>query len=60
LGIRELAMAKKILGWIVLAMVILYVVQNPAAAAATTKSIGSGLANIAAGIGDFFTSLTSG
>ena len=53
-------MAKKILGWIVLAMVILYVVQNPAAAAATTKSIGSGLANIAAGIGDFFTSLTSG
>ncbi len=53
-------MGKKILSWIVLAMVVLYVVRNPAAAAATTKNMGSGLANMAAGVGDFFTRLTSG
>jgi hypothetical protein len=59
-GHQEASMAKKVLGWIVLALVIFYIVRDPAAAATTTKHIGSGLATMASGIGDFFTRVISG
>jgi hypothetical protein len=52
-------MKHKILGWIALAFVVLYVMQNPAGAARTAKSIGGGLAAAADSLGAFLTSLTA-
>ena len=52
-------MAKKVLGWGLLALLIFFVVTNPTGAANTVKAIGGWLATIAAGIGDFFARLVS-
>ena len=53
-------MVKKIVGWVIVVLLILYVVRNPAGAAATVKNIGAWIGQLAAGIGDFFTRLVSG
>jgi hypothetical protein len=50
-------MVKKILGWAAIAFVVFYIVRNPANAAATVKSVGVGIANLATRFGDFFSNL---
>jgi hypothetical protein len=51
---------KKIVGWVIVILLIFYVVRNPTGAAAAVKSVGAWIAELAAGIGDFFTRLVSG
>jgi len=53
-------MLKKILPWAVLALVLFYVIRNPSGAAASVRSLGSGIASGADAIGRFFNSLVTG
>lgn len=48
---------KRIFIWLFVAFLIFFVAFRPAAAATATKWIGGGLARIATGFGDFFSSL---
>jgi hypothetical protein len=48
---------KRIFTWLFVAFLIFFVAFRPAAAATATKWIGGGLARIATGFGDFFSSL---
>lgn len=50
---------KKYVTWIVVAFLIFFVAFRPSAAADLVKSIGSVLVDMANGVGDFFTGLTS-
>ena len=48
---------KKVLPWVVLALVLFLIVRNPHGTATTARHIGSGIASAATAIADFFTSL---
>ncbi len=48
---------KKVIGWIVLALVIFYIGTNPGPAADIARGIGSGIAEIFRNIGVFFSNL---
>jgi hypothetical protein len=50
---------KKALGWILLAFLIFYISTKPGPAAATTKDIGHGVANVAGNLGEFLTRLAT-
>jgi len=52
-------MVKKVLTWGSVAFLIFFVAYRPQAAAQVFKSIGGGIVDIAAGFGDFFSSLVS-
>ncbi len=53
-------MGKKILGWLLLAFLLFFILRNPSGAAATATHIGSGLASAATSLGQFFTAVTGG
>ena len=53
-------MKHKILTWVVVVFVVFFIVKNPSGAAATARGIGAGLADVATGVGDFFTRLAGG
>jgi hypothetical protein len=48
---------KKVIGWIVLALVIFYIGTNPGPAADLAQSIGDGIAEIFRNVGVFFSNL---
>jgi hypothetical protein len=50
---------KKVLGWVVLALVIFYIGTNPGPAADLAQSIGDGIAEVFRNIGIFFSELAS-
>ncbi|GGL07702.1 hypothetical protein [Mangrovihabitans endophyticus] len=50
---------KKVVGWIVLALVIFYIGTNPGPAADIARSLGDGVANVFRNIGAFFSDLAS-
>jgi hypothetical protein len=50
---------KKVLGWVVLALVIFYIGTNPGPAADLAQSIGDGIAEVFRNIGVFFSELAS-
>jgi hypothetical protein len=50
---------KKVVGWIVLALVIFYIGTNPGPAADIAKGIGDGVAEVFRNIGVFFSNLAS-
>jgi hypothetical protein len=52
-------MAKKVLTWGGLAFLLFFIAFRPDSAAQVFKSIGGGIADIAQGLGDFFTSLVA-
>ncbi|GAA0959873.1 hypothetical protein [Virgisporangium aurantiacum] len=52
-------MVKKILTWGSIAFLVFFVAYRPESAAQVAKSIGSGLADLADGFTNFFTSLVS-
>lgn len=51
-------MAKKILKWGIIGLLVFYVVTQPANAAGIVQSLGSGLENVANGFGQFITNLS--
>jgi hypothetical protein len=48
---------KTVLGWLVLAFVIWWIIEDPAGAAHVVRNIGDFLASAARGIADFFAAL---
>jgi hypothetical protein len=50
---------KKIVGWVVLALLIFYIGTNPGPAATIATNIGHGIAGVFRNIGVFFSNLTS-
>jgi hypothetical protein len=50
-------MLKKILPWVVAALLLFFIIRNPQGAATTGKHIGSWIASAAGAIANFFTSL---
>lgn len=50
---------KKVLGWVVLALVIFYIGTNPGPAADIARSVGDGIAEVFRNIGTFFSELTT-
>jgi hypothetical protein len=52
-------MVKKILTWGAIAFLIFFIAFRPDESAAVFKSVGSGIMDIAAGFGDFFTNLVA-
>ena len=52
-------MVKKVLTWASIAFLIFFVAYRPESAADVAKTIGSGIVDLAAGFGDFFTSLVA-
>lgn len=50
---------KKVMGWIVLALVIFYIGTNPGPAADIAQSLGDGVANVFRNIGTFFSELAA-
>ena len=52
-------MAKKILTYGAIAFLIFFIAYNPGSAAAVASAIGGGIAQIAQGFGEFFTSLVA-
>jgi hypothetical protein len=48
---------KKILPWVVVALVLFFIIRNPQGAAATGRHLGSGIASAANSVASFFTSL---
>ncbi|GIJ48510.1 hypothetical protein Val02_53960 [Virgisporangium aliadipatigenens] len=50
-------MVKKVLTWGSIAFLIFFIAYRPQSAANVAKSIGSGIMDLAGGIGDFMTSL---
>jgi hypothetical protein len=53
-------MVKKILGWLALAMVVLYALKNPTGAAGTFRHLGTTLASLGDGAGRFLSALIGG
>jgi hypothetical protein len=51
---------KRILGWVIVALLVLLVVRNPASAANMVRSLWSGLVDLAGGFGDFVSNLING
>jgi hypothetical protein len=56
-GRGKAEMVKKVLTWASVAFLVFFVAYRPASAAQVVKSIGSGIVDIGAGFGDFFTRL---
>lgn len=52
-------MLKKFLTWGGIAFLLFFIAYRPDAAASVFKSLGSGVVDIAQGVGDFFTSLVA-
>lgn len=52
-------MVKKFLAWASLAFLLFFIAYRPQAAASVFRSLGSGVVDIAEGVGDFFTSLVA-
>lgn len=50
---------KKVLGWVVLALVIFYIGTNPGPAADIAQGIGDGIAEVFHNIGVFFSDLAN-
>jgi hypothetical protein len=50
---------KKFLSWAVVAFLVFFIAYRPQSAAAVFRQLGSGLYDIATGIGNFFTSLVA-
>lgn len=50
---------KKVVGWIVLALVLFYIGTNPGPAADLARSLGDGVAEVFRNIGTFFSELTN-
>jgi hypothetical protein len=50
-------MLKKVVGWLVVIFLVLFIASNPAGAARMTRSLGADLSHIASGFGDFFSRL---
>jgi hypothetical protein len=53
-------MKHKLLGYILIAFCVYFVISNPTGAAGTTRHIGARLASAASNVGDFFSALTDG
>lgn len=51
-------MVKKVIGWLVVAFAVFYLLSQPVEAANAVKSLGNGLASAAQQLGTFFSSLT--
>lgn len=51
---------KRIVGWVIVALLIFLVVRNPATSADMVRSVWSGLVDVASGFGDFVSNLFSG
>jgi hypothetical protein len=54
-----LEMLKKVLTWGLVAFLVFFIAYRPASAANVVKSLGSGLVDIATGVGDFFSNLVA-
>ena len=52
-------MPKKILTWGAIAFIVFFIAYRPTSAASVFKSLGSGLVDVANGIGAFFTNLVA-
>jgi hypothetical protein len=52
-------MLKKVLTWGLVAFLVFFIAYRPASAANVVKSLGSGLVDIATGVGDFFSNLVA-
>ena len=52
-------MPKKILTWGLIAFLVFFIAYRPASAANVFKALGSGLYDVATGIGAFFTNLVA-
>jgi hypothetical protein len=52
-------MVKKILTWGLVAFLVFFIAYRPASAAAVFRSLGSGLYDIATGVGEFFSNLVA-
>jgi hypothetical protein len=50
-------MLKKLLPWVVVALVLFFIIRNPQGAATTGRHLGSGIASAAGAVANFFTSL---
>ena len=53
-------MGKKLLGWLLLAFVVFFVLRNPSGAAATARHIGAALAAAGTHLGEFVSAVTGG
>ncbi len=53
-------MLRKLLGYVVIAFVVYYIIKNPAGAATTGKHIGAGMASAASSVGTFLGALLGG
>ena len=52
-------MVKKVLGWGLLAFLVFFIVTRPADAAGVMRSLGNGLRDVATGLGDFVSGITT-
>ena len=52
-------MVKKILTWGLVAFLVFFIAYRPQSAAAVFRSLGSGLYDIATGVGEFFSNLVA-